>query len=259
MPVKFKPPKQFYTVDQLAERWECAKADIEHLIEVKDLKPIWRRAAIKGRDALIFYVTGSKTAYDNALAEQVESGYTRFDVLEFLGPRDLLYVEDQDSQDFCELKLFAGPGLFDENDLVKTLKARSKDTRSFRATFLVIRDWIESFQKDGSMDLVITESEVSRFEREHGEATEDTAPPSSWPWGGHKTPLLLILADAVTEFCLDGPEHYPKKGCGEVVDWIMARMEANGMKPSKSLAGAMETLISPRTYVHHRQRIQRKP
>ncbi len=113
--------------------------------------------------------------------------------------------------------------------------------------------------EDGAFDQVITAAEVSRFEREHGEATDETAPPSSWPWGDYETPLLRILADAVTHFCLDGAERYPKKDCGAVVAWIMTRMEANGMQSSKSLAGVMETLISYRPYVHHRQRKQRKP
>ena len=109
------------------------------------------------------------------------------------------------------------------------------------------------------MDIVITAAEVSRFEREHGEPTDETAPLPSWPWGDYETRLLQILAEAVNQFCLDGPESYPKKDCGEVVDWIMARVEANGMEASKSLAGTIETLIAPRPYVHHRQRKQKKP
>ena len=84
---------------------------------------------------------------------------------------------------------------------------------------------------------------------------------SKWPWGDYEGPLLRILAEAVNHFCLDGPDRYPKKykNGGEVVDWIMDRMKANKLKPSKSLASAIETLISPRPYVHHRQRKQGKP
>ena len=84
-----------------------------------------------------------------------------------------------------------------------------------------------------------------------------------WPWGSdYETPLLRILADAVDHFCVkNDPAYYPKKPDtgGEVIDWIMARMKAEGMPASNALAGAMETLIAPRPYVHHRQRKRGKP
>ena len=44
-----KLPKRFYTVEQLAEKWECRVEDIDHLIEIYDLLTTERLAALYGK------------------------------------------------------------------------------------------------------------------------------------------------------------------------------------------------------------------
>jgi len=124
----------------------------------------------------------------------------------------------------------------------------------FHSDEALVKSEQDRMRERGEFDRVIMTIEVFRFEREHGEPTEETAPPSLWPWGDYDTPLLRILAEAVNHFCVNSTEGYPGKECGEVINWIKCRMLDNGMSPSNQLAGSIETLIAPRPYVHHRQR-----
>ena len=77
-----------------------------------------------------------------------------------------------------------------------------------------------------------------------------------WPWGDYETPLLRILAAAVSKWCL--AEEYPQKKTGKVQEWIKAEMEKAGIPSSDSLVDHIETLIAPRFYSHTRQRVNRK-
>lgn len=47
--MKVKLHKRFYTVEQLAARWECTAEDITHLIEIGELQPAHRLAAVEGK------------------------------------------------------------------------------------------------------------------------------------------------------------------------------------------------------------------
>ncbi len=67
----------------------------------------------------------------------------------------------------------------------------------------------------------------------------------------YSTDLLAILHQAINKFCLS--DEYPKKECGEVVNWIKEQ-KADGTPISQQLADAMETIIAPRPYAHHRQK-----
>lgn len=64
-----------------------------------------------------------------------------------------------------------------------------------------------------------------------------------WPWGDYQTPLLKILAAAVTEFFEPRRTRDAKKE--EVVEWIKKRMETAGLSPSDNLAEAIFTIIKP--------------
>lgn len=77
-----------------------------------------------------------------------------------------------------------------------------------------------------------------------------------WPWGDYETPLLRILAAAVSHWCLAG--EYPQKKTGKIQEWIKAEMKKAGIPISESLVNHIETLISPRSYSHNRQRVNRK-
>lgn len=77
-----------------------------------------------------------------------------------------------------------------------------------------------------------------------------------WPWGDYETPLLRILAAAVSQWCLAG--EYPQKKTGKVQEWIKAEMTKAGIPISDSLVNHIETIISPRAYSHTRQRVKRK-
>lgn len=77
-----------------------------------------------------------------------------------------------------------------------------------------------------------------------------------WPWGDYNTPLLLIMSSAVKRWCLSG--EYPQKKTGEIQEWIKAEMEKAQIPISQSLVDHIETIISPRTYSHTRQRAKRK-
>jgi hypothetical protein len=221
MPVKIKPPKQYYTVSQLAERWEWKVEDVEHLIETEVLKFAHKGALRSGHK------------YIGVVACQTEEEAVRC-------------INEQNHPTLLYMPVI--------NPLASVISNEE-----------AVRVEINEMRKRGEFDRVILAAEVSRFEREHGEPTDDTAPPSLWPWGDYETPLLRILADAVDHFCVKNDlAKYPKKGTdkkdlGEVVNWIMARMQADGIKSSKSLADKMETLIAPRTYTHNRQRKQGKP
>lgn len=244
--MKIKLPKRFYTPEQLAERWECKVEDITHLIETGGLRTADKLAARYGKSQvkLIKYRPDEDGRYppDCAPADSPEYWVLLF------APRKP-YRWKLTLTRFGLQKRLHIPNI--DRDLPKREAARIWARTE-------TKEW-EELRKQGAFTRVILAAEVSRFEREHGEPTEDTAPPPSWPWGDYETPLLRILAEAANHFCLDGPNRYPKKDCGAVVNWIKARMEANGMPASDQLAGAMETLIAPRPYVHHRQRKQGKP
>lgn len=77
-----------------------------------------------------------------------------------------------------------------------------------------------------------------------------------WPWGDYETALLRVLADTVKEFC-QNETGYPKKESGEVTQWIEECMKKRNLEFSKSMAERIETIISPRPYVHHRQKKQK--
>ena len=77
-----------------------------------------------------------------------------------------------------------------------------------------------------------------------------------WPWGDYETPLLRIIDAAVSHWCLAG--EYPQKKTGKVQEWIKAEMKKAGIPISESLVNHIETLISPRSYSHTRQRVKRK-
>jgi hypothetical protein len=67
----------------------------------------------------------------------------------------------------------------------------------------------------------------------------------------YSTPLLQIMYRAMDKFCLAAD--YPKKEGSAVVSWLMEQ-EADGTPVSSVIAGAMETIIAPRPYQHHRKR-----
>lgn len=77
-----------------------------------------------------------------------------------------------------------------------------------------------------------------------------------WPWGDYETPLLRILAAAVSQWCLAG--EYPQKKTGKVQESIKAEMKKAGIPISESLVDRIEIIISPRSYSHTRQRVNRK-
>ena len=229
--MKIKLPKRFYTVDQLAERWECKVEEVEHLIETKMLETADKGAAKEGRKYIRPVLCtdwethiSTKDLQENPHALKVQVYNPMPDAVDG-------FMEDFFGQDWKSIY--------------------EDDPR------LSIEKEIARMKAAGDFDQVILASEVSRFEREHGEPTDETAPPASWPWGDYETPLLRILADAVTQFCLDGADKYPKKAY--VVNWIKERMKAKGIWTSDSLPGVVETLIAPRPYVPHRQRKQGKP
>ena len=229
--MKIKLPKRFYTPEQLAERWECKVEDISHLIETGELKTREKLAAGKGAEFL------EVVAIDDI--EDITRFYNRL--------RDSWAKTDWEG---CE------PQTFDDWVQDTHYEFPRRSIVAADGPYKGLTD-LEILWETGAFDRVIMTAEVARYERKHGEPTEDTAPPPSCPWGDYETPLLRILAESVNHFCLDGPDRYPKKDCGAVVNWIKARMEANGMPASDQLAGAMETLIAPRPYIHHRQRKQK--
>jgi hypothetical protein len=212
MHVKIKLPKRFYTVEQLAERWECPIDDVRHLTENGLLKTADKGAARVGK---------------------------RYLMARIVDDWDLFYEQE-------------------ELGVLGVLKAERTipvgNTSSHLTDEELIKKEMESLVDAGEFDQVILVDDVYQFERDHGEPTEETAPPSLWPWGDYDTPLLRILAEAVNHFCVNSTEGYPGKECGEVINWIKCRMRDNGMSPSHQLAGSIETLIAPRPYVHHRQR-----
>ncbi len=66
--MKIKLPKRFYTVEQLAERWECKVEDIYHLIEIAELETVDKGAARNGKKHLrprIFYDWDSYEALEH--------------------------------------------------------------------------------------------------------------------------------------------------------------------------------------------------
>lgn len=77
-----------------------------------------------------------------------------------------------------------------------------------------------------------------------------------WPWGDYENPMLRILAAAVSHWCLTG--EYPQKKTGKVQEWIKAEMRKAGIPISNSLVDHIETIVSPRSYSHTRQRVNRK-
>ena len=215
MPVKIKLPKRYYTVEQLAERWECRVEDINHLIEIHALKMVPMIAGYLGPQ------------YNDLLLMPFQDKATMHLELSKLGEEYRNYV--------------VWPAVPEPGETMEDAIDRE-------------RRWLH---ENDYFREVITASEIYRFEREYGQPTDDTAPPPSWPWGDYDTPLLRILAEAVDHFCVSNAEGYPGKECGEVVNWIKDRMQENGMPTSGQLASAIETLIAPRPYVHHRQRKQK--
>ena len=227
---KFELPIQYYTVDMLAKHWECTIEEINHLIESHQLETAEKFAAMQ-----------NKTFVDIEAFPDLESAN------EWVGYEDM-------SPDGLIVRVIMEEGE-SKQDAISRRYAYLRDEGMLEPVILARH--VAMFSTCHQPLLALNGPDVSE---KYGEPTEDTAPPSSWPWGDYERPLLRILADAVDHFCVKNDlAKYPKKESGVVANWIMDRMEANGLDTSKSLASAMETLISPRTYSHHRQRKQGKP
>ena len=79
--MKIKPPRRFYTADQLSERWECKVEDIDHLIEVGDLETTPYLAALHGKRNICIQVIADHLGYV-AAQDKANTGET-CDVVRF--------------------------------------------------------------------------------------------------------------------------------------------------------------------------------
>ena len=227
--MKIKLPKRFYTPEQLAEHWECKVEDVTHLIETGELETVDKQAALNFKKYVVIEAVPDLESA-NALREEDHPEALTCPVVIQQG-------ETEDDAIVRRHQLMESEGMLDPVIMAETVEAYPIELALRRAL-------------DGT----------ERLDQIHGEPTEDTAPLPSWPWGEYERPLLRILADAVDHFCVKNDlARYPKKESDEVANWIMDRMKTNGMPVSKSLASAIETLISPRDYSHQRQRKQGKP
>lgn len=68
--VAIKLPRRFYTVEQLANRWECKIEDIEHLIEVGELMTADKGAARYGKKTLMLRFFWDPYAYNDHLGDE---------------------------------------------------------------------------------------------------------------------------------------------------------------------------------------------
>lgn len=147
MPLKIKLPKRYYTVEQLAERWEYSVEDIKQIIETGDLKTVLRAAAVKNCNGIILSV----------------------------------YEFDADDGTFmlCDYyKRFAAADLEDNVDITVTCEDSLESKKA-------IQEKLQELKENGDLDPVITVAEVSRFEQQYGEEDQDAIVGSIRPKTDH--------------------------------------------------------------------------
>lgn len=147
--MKIKLPKRFYTVEQLAERWECKIEDVKCLIETGMLTSVWRLSALVGKDEEHIHLVPISCASAEIVADTVSKYY-------------------MEQQKWYEDNLI---GLAD--DFMRDVHVEFYCTEVNPVTDL---NGLEELKKNGMFDPVITAEEVSRYEQEHGEPDDDLAP-----------------------------------------------------------------------------------
>lgn len=68
--LKIKLPRRFYTIEQLAERWECPVEDITHQIETETLEAVHKGAALFGRKYIRVVVCQTEEECRNAILQK---------------------------------------------------------------------------------------------------------------------------------------------------------------------------------------------
>lgn len=220
------PEKEFFTLEEVAERWGCSCDLVSHY-----LSEGWLRLALDTKhfpcclDLLDLEAT-LKLARDanlnwtdifhHPLVEKFHHSVPRF-----------LYLNHNDDRKFSQVEDFSRRKFF----LVET------DTRrnSLHFTYGLVRMTADEYGPS-----VISREELERFERTLG---ANKAENPDQLHATYTTPYMRVLSEAVAMFFEPRQEVDAKRA--EIENWIAGRLKAAGVEGSMRIASAMFTIIKP--------------
>jgi len=220
------PEKEFFSVGEVAERWDCScdlilhylsegwlrlAMDTRHFplnVDILDLESILNLA----RDAKVSWTD----VFHHPMAEQSHHSVPRF-----------LYIKHNDDRKFYQVEDFSGRKLL----LVETDTCMNKPHFTYELCSITVDKYGEP---------VISREEVERFEKTQ-EVRDAENPTQTIP--SYTTQYLQVMYEAIAKFFEPRREVDAKRE--EVETWIATRLEAAGTEGSKRIASAMFTIIKP--------------
>ena len=236
------PEKLYFSLEEIAERWECDEGTVRHYIKEGMLRPAVDSSELHGDWALFEDFSGVDTwpgdelknwryGYEDLIwqrATRSQKIYRRHSLPRFMyinglhlvfNLGDELFVtvlENIEGKEFG-ISRFAGLPLSDESPAEFSI-------RMLHVTNRYNSPWI-------------TREERDRFERGSEISQANTTRSEAY-----MTPYMEVMRDAVAEFFEPRHDVDPKKA--EVVDWVNTRLAKKGLA-SDNIAQAIFTIIKP--------------
>ena len=241
------PEKAYYSPSEIAERWGCSVADVQHYLEQGLLRPAIKPADLAETIKLVDLESVVDSAEENrdqacdpaifpflyAVQGSVTSSLDEEDVL----------PEMLDTDDFTEAFAFTVTTVQDFDGFQYQLVSAKDPDRKVRFD---ISELISCVRRAGKFAwdwhperAIISREERDRFERNHGIRSAGGIVPVP----GYTTDYMDIMHQAIAEFF--EPRHPLDPTKETVTAWIAGRMADAGLDPSGKLCGAMFTIIKP--------------
>lgn len=230
------PEKEFFTLEEIAERWDCGCGLVSHY-----LSEGWLRLALDTKHFNVFMdmldledilklARDAKVGWPDVLlhpmAELSCQSLPRF-----------LYIKHNDDREFYQVEDFSGRKF----SLVYRDSPRKEGHDTYYLNYITL---------DECVPPVITREEVDRFEKTL-EVQDAENPKPTLP--SYTTPYLQVMYEAVTEFF--EPRRTVDAKREEVEAWISTRLQAAGTEGSKRIASAMFTIIKPSDHNPRKRRV----
>lgn len=244
MPITAPPPeKNYYSVQEITDRWQCSTETIIHYVEEIMLRP-----AIDVNDILdehaLFDLEGAAKELpgeadinlgdllvpNKALGEVLDRNlFDRNHRFVYINA-DYIFASMADPPYIYGLEEFSGK-------LLGLANPYSRKTRPYTPTTLLQWRLGTSYEWNPS-EIIITREERDRFEREHN-MIEPREPATMT----YRTEYIDVMHAAISEFFEPRRTRDPKKN--EVVSWINERLIERGLGKSENTASTMFTIIKP--------------
>jgi hypothetical protein len=220
------PEKSYFTIEDLAKRWDVTRSYVEHVIEIGDLC-----LAIPGFKLPI--TIQAKYEYEGALPTPEEANKNRHaSSPEIYELPDYLYLPLSAAED----NIIPKPGVSTVG--ISKFSYSQEDSSDF---FLVDEMGNAITFYAAPNDIVILKSERDRFEEMHAITTDQFGGAQSTP--NYSTAYLQIMEKAINEFFC--PRRNPDAKKHEVVEWIKSEMAKAELGDSENIAKTMFTIIKP--------------